>query len=235
MDQSTSKGASSGRLNSRSGCLTIVDTFRGSLCVIDVQPRNFSEGQISILNKFAGLIIDELELRTLAHRDSLTGAATRRSFIEDGEKAISRLDRYGRPCALILFDLDHFKQINDGFGHPAGDEVLKAIADCCRATLRPADILGRLGGEEFGVLLNETSLKDAIAFAERLRTQFPRLAFDWAPHLRITASFGVSEIGAGHSLDHCISVTDAALFKAKRGGRNRTISSNKLESCAVAA
>ncbi|MBG6117697.1 MULTISPECIES: sensor domain-containing diguanylate cyclase [unclassified Sphingobium] len=207
----------------------------GSLCVIDVQPRNFSEGQISILDKFAELIINELELRTLAHRDSLIDAVTRRSFIEAVEKAISRLEQDSWPCALILFDLDHFKKINGGYGHPAGDEVLIAIANCCRTTIRPADILGRLGGEEFGVLLNETSFKDAVLVAERLRNQFSRLAFDWAPHLKITASFGVSEIAPGQSLDHWIGVTDAALFKAKHGGRNRTIGSSKLVSCAVAA
>ncbi|MGK2910754.1 MAG: sensor domain-containing diguanylate cyclase [Sphingobium sp.] len=207
----------------------------GSLCVIDTQPRIFSNAQVSILNKFAGLVMEEIELRTLAHRDSLTGAATRRFFAKEGGRVMARLERNGRSAALILFDLDHFKKINDSFGHPAGDEVLKGIADCCRAALRPTDVLGRLGGEEFGILLSETSMKDAMAIAERLRGEFARLTFNWAPDVRITASFGISEMTAGPSLDHYMRVTDAALFKAKRNGRNQIVSSDRVMSRAAAA
>jgi len=205
----------------------------GSLCAIDTRPREFNDTHIAMLAKFAGLVVNEMELRTIAHRDFLTGAATRRAFIDAAGAAIERLHRYDRISALLMFDLDHFKKINDGFGHPAGDDVLKAVAAACLGTLRPGDMLGRLGGEEFGILLTEIDATGAVAVAEHLRAQIAALRFGWAPDLRITASFGASALRSGHSVDTWVAVTDAALYRAKHEGRNRIVYGDDLPHGAI--
>ncbi|HEX9954982.1 MAG TPA: sensor domain-containing diguanylate cyclase [Allosphingosinicella sp.] len=207
----------------------------GSLCVIDTRPRSFSEAQVQMLSQFAGLVVNELELRTIARRDFLTGAATRRAFVDAAEKEVDRLKRYGRVSSLLLLDIDHFKRINDQFGHPSGDEVLKAVAESCRAALRPSDMLGRLGGEEFGILLPEIDGGAARAVAERLRMLISRLRFDWARDLRVTASLGAAPLRRAQSADAWMRVTDEALYKAKRDGRDRTVCSEEPGLHAVAA
>jgi diguanylate cyclase (GGDEF)-like protein len=207
----------------------------GALCAIDTSPRDFTEAHVRILDRFAGLVVSEMELRTIAHRDFLTGAATRRAFEEGAEKELDRLRRYGRVSSLLIFDLDFFKTINDRFGHSAGDAVLKAVADACKATLRPSDLLGRLGGEEFGILLCEIGTRGACAIAERLRAQISALRFDWAPELKVTASFGVSALAKEESVESWMRVADAALYRAKRAGRDRVVASEDPTSRAAAA
>lgn len=115
----------------------------GSLCAIDRVPRNFSPEQISMLRDFGQLVVAELELRQIAQSDFLTGALSRRAFVARLDDAVTRHDR---DAALVMFDIDHFKSINDRFGHTTGDEVLKRIAKCCNDTLRSGDSFGRLGG-----------------------------------------------------------------------------------------
>jgi diguanylate cyclase (GGDEF)-like protein len=198
----------------------------GALCVIDTKTRDFSASQIEILRNFAAVVVDELELRTIAHNDFLTGTMTRRAFVEAAEKEIDRLKRYRRSSALLMFDIDHFKRVNDEFGHPLGDQVLKAVALCGDGTLRPTDIFGRLGGEEFGVVLSEATLDDAVVVAERLRRCIGQLTFEGAPQLRVTASFGVAALQPGQTFAIWMAAADAALYDAKRGGRDRTVTSH---------
>nr|WP_116092592.1 sensor domain-containing diguanylate cyclase [Sphingomonas crusticola] len=204
----------------------------GSLCAVDTMPRDFTAAQIGILDKFAALVVNEMELRTIAQRDFLTGAGSRRAFMEAAQKLIDRYDRNQRVSALVMFDLDHFKKINDRFGHQYGDKVLKAVADACDDVLRSSDMLGRLGGEEFGILLPEMDADAAFAVAERLRTQVSAVRFGWADDMRVTASFGVAALGATQSVEDWIAVADGALYRAKREGRDKSVCSDHLPALA---
>lgn len=193
----------------------------GSLCAIDQQPREFSEAQIGILKSFASLVVDELELRRIADRDHLTGALTRRGFIKQMEKEIARFRRHDRPSVLMVFDIDHFKRVNDNYGHPAGDEVLKSVSESCRAQLRSNDHFGRLGGEEFAILVSETGGGMAAVAAEKFRRLIEELSVNVGKRLSVTASFGVAPISSSVSTpDEWISRADQALYRAKRRGRN---------------
>ena len=165
----------------------------------------------------------EEELRRLATTDSLTGVANRREFMACAEHELARVRRYGRPLALLMLDVDHFKSINDAFGHAAGDAVLRALAAATRDCLRECDIIGRLGGEEFAVALPETHLAEAVEVAERLRRRLGELCVcAGGGEIRFTASVGVSICRPSDpSIEAPLSRADHALYVAKRGGRNR--------------
>lgn len=205
--------------------LTMADGYNvGALCVIDRRPRAFSGEQEALLVKFAGLVVDELELRQLADRDQLTGAMTRRAFLD----RLGNLRRNeDRKAVLVLFDLDHFKSINDRFGHPAGDEVLASVAGVCKARLQRGDAFGRIGGEEFGLLITNTCLIDAFSRVEAIRAAISRLGFAASTALTVTASFGMVELD-DHSPASAVAMADAALYAAKRAGRNRTITTSEM-------
>ena len=117
----------------------------GALCAIDRRPRTFDSSQLGILKRFSGLVVEQLELRTLAHEDFLTGALTRRAFSSAGETAVRQHQRDRTSAAMLVLDLDHFKQVNDVYGHGVGDEVLKCVVNACVASLRPGDVIGRAG------------------------------------------------------------------------------------------
>jgi diguanylate cyclase (GGDEF)-like protein len=194
----------------------------GSLCAIDSRPRRFTAQEIGLLQGFAALVLDELELRTIAHRDELTGVPMRRPWLIEAGRELERFQRYGRPFSVIIIDIDHFKQVNDRFGHPAGDTVLRAVSQACLAQLRPSDLLCRLGGEEFGVLLPETGSEEALAVAERLREALCALPPFAGGPASVSASFGAATAHAGtHTIDGLLAEADAALYAAKRAGRNR--------------
>ncbi len=194
----------------------------GALCALDVRPREYNNGQIDVLKSFAALAVDELELRRIAQIDSLTGAATRRSFQLEMEKAIARFMRRGQSTVLLTLDIDHFKQINDTFGHPSGDAVLRTVSTRLEAMLRTGDLLGRLGGEEFGILLSDIETHQAVQAAERLRCTLQDAPFELKEPVRVTASFGISAIGIDRlSPELWLASADEALYSAKRGGRNR--------------
>jgi diguanylate cyclase (GGDEF)-like protein len=167
------------------------------------------------------------ELERLATTDSLTGLATRRQFEALAGHEIARHQRSGEPMALLMLDVDHFKRVNDNHGHAAGDAVLRAVAQAMRETVREADVVGRLGGEEFAAVLVTADETDARRIAERLRQRCGRLAIqmDGAPlSLRITVSIGLAawqpeEATIGPSLRRA----DAALYRAKRDGRDRVV------------
>ena len=200
----------------------------GALCAIDTKPRLFDAAQVALLKNFAALVVDELELRRIADRDHLTGALTRRGFLQQMENEAERFKRYGRPSALLMLDVDHFKSINDSFGHSTGDAVLKAIAACCGSAVRPSDVFGRLGGEEFGLLLPETSANEAMMGAERFRQAIDALRFPTLTGVTVTASFGVAPLNDERCApERWLADADEALYRAKRNGRNRCVSSDQ--------
>jgi diguanylate cyclase (GGDEF)-like protein len=166
------------------------------------------------------------KLEHLAATDSLTGATNRRQFIERTRAEIARATRSSTPLSLLSVDLDHFKSINDRYGHPVGDEVLCGFVRRCLDAIRPCDLVARVGGEEFMVLLPGATLDAACAFGERLRSTIEGRAIEVAnrPSIEVTLSIGVSEFGRdGNTLDEFLSVADQRLYRAKHEGRNCVI------------
>jgi diguanylate cyclase (GGDEF)-like protein len=166
----------------------------------------------------------ELRHRTAALVDSLTGIANRRAFLQDAAALAKRHMGDPKPAAVLLIDLDHFKSINDRFGHALGDRVLELFAEIARQTLRKTDLVGRLGGEEFAAVLYDASRDKALAVAERLRTSFAQAASD-VDGRPVAATIS---IGMVHGESAIMDVTgllaqaDQALYFAKQRGRNRT-------------
>jgi len=153
--------------------------------------------------------------------DPLTGMFNRRGFSEATARMIEREAKAGRPITVMIFDIDHFKSINDRFGHPAGDEILKLFANIVTNTLRISDVSGRIGGEEFAAML-PCNLEEALHAAERVREAFATsgIAIDETP-VATTVSIGVAGGPAGTELDVLLAAADTALYQAKRSGRNR--------------
>ncbi len=194
----------------------------GSLCALDTRPRTFNDSQLEVLKSFAALVTDEIELRRIAQLDFLTGAATRRGFMLEAEKCVSRFKRHQASAALLVFDIDYFKRVNDTYGHAAGDVVLRGICKTIEVSLRTSDLLGRLGGEEFGILLAASELDDALQSAERFRRAIENCVIEHEPPIRITASFGIAMLDPEcRTADQWLAEADAALYEAKRNGRNR--------------
>ena len=155
--------------------------------------------------------------------DGLTGANNRRYFTGFLEREMARCQRHGRPLSLVLFDLDHFKLVNDSFGHLTGDEVLREVAKLVREQVRREDCFARYGGEEFAVLLTETNLEAAREFAERLRGRVEAHEFKaGSESIAVTISVGVAAMDK-HELepDAFLAAVDAHLYEAKSAGRNR--------------
>ena len=166
------------------------------------------------------------ELERRANTDGLTGLANRRHFLEVLEREIERADRYRRPLALVMLDLDHFKLVNDNYGHAAGDSVLKAAAAALHRVSRDTDLPARLGGEELALLLPETHVEGASQVAERLRTLIAAERH-LSPHgtdFSVTSSFGVAAhmAGDGEAVD-LMQRADEALYRAKAAGRDRVV------------
>jgi len=161
-------------------------------------------------------------IRSLMNQDSLTNLPNRRSLKDGLEKSISFSKRTEQPLSLVLCDLDRFKDVNDNFGHAAGDEVLSAFGGLLGASCRKEDTPARYGGEEFVLLLPNTALEAAVEFAERVRARTESLRVPSGAN--ITASFGVTQFKPEDSPDTLLSRADAALYQAKEGGRNRVAS-----------
>lgn len=204
--------------------LTTPDGYNvGSLCAMDDEPRQFDRTQGEIMKKLAEIAVEQFELQQIAKQDSMTGALTRRGFFAEVEKEFQRAARYERPSALVVIDVDHFKSINDRYGHPAGDAVLVSIANACMATMRKSDIFGRIGGEEFGLLLPETDPEEARLAAERIRAMVESTIVQvGGVEVRATVSLGVAPRPAtGEGVATWFSEADIALYEAKQFGRNR--------------
>jgi len=162
-------------------------------------------------------------LAELAATDDLTGALTRRRLTELIEHERRRCGREGKPLSLTMVDIDHFKRINDRFGHAAGDFALKEFVARLRHELRDSDAIGRMGGEEFAILLPESGLRQSEAVAERLRVAVSARPIHWMEHtFTLTATFGVAEMsGPDDTIDSVLSRADKALYAGKRAGRDR--------------
>jgi diguanylate cyclase (GGDEF)-like protein len=163
-----------------------------------------------------------MELRLIARTDFLTGALTRRAFIAELDRAWARFARQNEPAAVLLLDIDHFKTINDTLGHATGDRVLAAVAGCCSENIRAGDAFGRIGGEEFAILLANATADEALRTAERFRSAIASLEIAESPAVQVTASIGVASLTTEvSSMDDWLARADAAMYEAKRGGRNR--------------
>jgi diguanylate cyclase (GGDEF)-like protein/PAS domain S-box-containing protein len=170
----------------------------------------------------------EEQLRALATQDSLTGTANRRHFVEVAQRERERARRSGAPLSLCMLDADHFKNVNDEHGHVVGDQVLASIAQGAASALRTSDILGRLGGEEFAVLLPDTDLAGAMIVAERVREAIAAREVQSEPNeqgvsqaVRVTVSLGVAELRGQEPFESLLKRADRALYAAKDLGRNR--------------
>ncbi|MCO5978151.1 GGDEF domain-containing protein [Ideonella oryzae] len=159
----------------------------------------------------------------LATRDVLTGLTNRRAMLEQMAIAAREIERHGQPLALVLFDLDHFKQINDSRGHAAGDRVLQRFGEVALAEIRAGDVLARWGGEEFLLMLPRTGLEEAWRCAERIRARLAALKLEGGQAgMPLTFSAGVSSCRRMDQLDAAIEAADRAMYLAKATGRNRT-------------
>jgi diguanylate cyclase (GGDEF)-like protein len=167
----------------------------------------------------------QLHFMSLSQIDGLTGIANRPHFLKQAQNALESALRAHQPACIILCDLDHFKGINDKHGHAAGDQVLKQTVNACQVFMRPSDLFGRFGGEEFSFLMAGCGPEDARLRAEQLRLTIAGLSYNNANNgtgTRVSASFGVaSTVASGYDLRLLLAHADSALYAAKRAGRNR--------------
>ncbi len=199
--------------------LTSGDTIRFKCKVLPDGGRMLSYTQVTDLVERADAWAD------LASVDGLTGLFNRRHFLELAEIEWSRSDRYERPLALMMIDIDRFKSINDHFGHDVGDRVIEHVASICREGKRASDIVARIGGEEFVILLPETPIESAVLVAERLRRRIAESPLlDAAARVALTVSIGVAQAGRGtETIEALMKHADAALYRAKNTGRDRVV------------
>jgi diguanylate cyclase (GGDEF)-like protein/PAS domain S-box-containing protein len=222
--------------------LIFQDRIIGLIALDSTEPDRFTENHARLASAFASQVAAALEnarlyeeTRRLSITDPLTGIGNRRHFIELAQREFQRSHRYQRPLSLIMMDLDHFKVVNDTYGHLVGDKVLQAIAKLCENNLRESDIIGRYGGEEFLILLpetpgnsTETEANDehtAKAVAERLRKMVESTPTQTAQgEIPITVSLGIAELTENvDDLDTLIDRADQALYQAKQSGRNQSV------------
>lgn len=196
-----------------------------SLTLIAVSLHHFSvvQQELQDLNASLERKVEErtIELKQLASIDSMTGLINRRTFYIEAERIANSAKRYNHKISILVLDIDHFKQFNDTFGHAVGDAVIIAVANCINQVCRELDLPARFGGEEFVILLNETSVNGALCFAERLRQSISKIVI---PNINktVTASIGVSHLDASiENLDKAILRADKAMYLAKRKGRNK--------------
>ena len=213
--------------------MTPTGTISGALCLFDLEPLTLDARALDALSETAHRLALELEagverahtqerftaLSRLALTDPVTGLTNRRGGEEALAREVSRARRSGTPLSLVLFDIDHFKSINDRAGHAVGDRVLRGISDILSASQRGSDLAMRWGGEEFLVLLPDVGLSGARTFAERVREHVQNLVV--ADAGRITISAGVSELRADEDASAALVRADANLYRAKAAGRNR--------------
>ncbi len=193
----------------------------------DFLTKPFNQEELKYRTRIGERIINlERRILQLANTDTLTGLLNRRAFMERMEQEMSRAQREKKPLSLIFADIDHFKRVNDTYGHQVGDLVLQRFTDQLKTSARPYDFLGRYGGEEFLVCLPRADGLQAASVAERMRGQIEDMEImlpDDARSIRITASFGTAScsIEPGGNVDLLIKKADDALYRAKEEGRNR--------------
>lgn len=195
----------------------------GGLSVMDTETRQPALEEIGILQDLAALVMDELELRLLATTDGLTGALSRRAFLAAAARDLAHVRRHGGDLSCILLDLDYFKRINDTHGHAVGDRALQEVAALLKSGLRSEDYVGRLGGEEFAVILPGAGRAIAYEVGERLRQRVMSAALPTqAGVVRLTVSVGVAALMPQDAhVEDLLRRSDEALYLAKTNGRNR--------------
>lgn len=194
----------------------------GTLCVIDHIPRQIGRRDRDLLADMAAIVVNELELRRRIGTDALTGLYTRRFLDELGEREITRARRTFAPLSAGFIDADKFKSINDTYGHPAGDAVLRALGPVIKSALRGTDLLARYGGEELVVLLPGTNLAQAHPILERVRAAIAAMVVPQLNGRQVTVSIGAAELMPKDiNLAGLLERADAALYNAKARGRNR--------------
>ena len=203
----------------------------GTILIFETnQIHDFTKADLNLFSMFAqqaAMAIRNTQLledaRRRAETDSLTGLYNHRHFFDLARHEINRAMRYAHPLTALMFDIDHFKNVNDSFGHGVGDQVIVAIANICRQIFRKVDIVGRYGGEEFSVLLPETSLETAHEVAERLRrTVASTTVHHLGKKISVTVSMGIASLhGSATTINELMEMADQALYSAKRKGRNR--------------
>jgi diguanylate cyclase (GGDEF)-like protein len=217
--------------------LTTSDGYNiGSLCVFDSKPREFDDREVAIVKRFAQLVVEQFDVQQITKLDAMTEALTRRGFLAEIEKEFVRAHRYDRPSSLVVIDVDNLRTINEQYGHPAGDVVLLSIADACTSTMRQSDIFGRIGGEEFGLLLPETDAEEALAAGERIRRAIEASVVTTpAASIKATVSLGIAPIPAlSEGWSTWLAEADLALTEAKQSGRNRVVAGKARRPAPVA-
>jgi len=208
--------------------LVIEENLLGELTLFSKKPFNTEE--LTVIENLLCALVYPLR-NALLYRsalqsaliDPLTGAKNRAGMEAALKREIELSHRHNSPICIMLLDIDHFKSVNDNFGHAGGDFVLQAVVQCINETIRGSDMIFRFGGEEFLIMLSCTEIEGATLLAERIRQKIEALSF--APHrtLQITASLGVSALQQDETLDALFERTDKALYTAKDTGRNRVI------------
>jgi diguanylate cyclase (GGDEF)-like protein len=187
-----------------------------------IEVNDHAIGTVLLIQDTTNTMLIMKDLENAAYTDALTGLCNRRHFMELAAIFLERAKRAHTPCSVLIFDLDLFKNVNDTYGHLAGDEVLRVMAAKVGETMRSYDVLGRYGGEEFVVLMDGAALEAAAGLAERIRETLESLVVHYGDaEIRVTCSVGVAETEDGaEDLDHLLERADNALYRAKRDGRN---------------
>lgn len=214
----------------------------GSICVMDSRANHYAARYERLLGQFReiidlhlALLFQQHDLKERTRRDSLTGACTRREFFDTGRAELKRARRYGHPMCVLLLDFDHFKAINDQFGHAGGDAVLRNLSRRIMDSLRTSDRYYRFGGEEFVIILPHSEIDDALLVAERIRVLVEtRPVEHMQQRIEATVSIGIARLeGAGESLDDLVAKADRGLYIAKKNGRNRIEVFERLDPAAA--
>jgi len=231
--QSDSVSRRHARIEIRTGSYHLVDSHSTNGTYVNdepVQDQQLCRGdQIkigdTILKFLSGTDLESQYHETIYRMtimDGLTGIHNKRYLVEQLDRELSRATRHGRPLSLVICDIDHFKRVNDGFGHLAGDHVLKEVAQLAKSRLRPDDVIARYGGEEFAIILPETDVAGGVQIAEELRKMIATETFVFEDEeIDVTISCGVAQLDPSWRSYDFVRAADERLYEAKRAGRNR--------------
>lgn len=229
------------KYKSKSSMITLLKSGDLPLGILNINDKSdgteFNEWDFSLaqnINEHLATALSNAQLfaqtRRLSITDGLTELYTHRYFQETLDREISRARRYNKPLALMMVDIDHFKAVNDTYGHQAGDHILQGLAQMMRGQFRQSDYACRYGGEEFSVILTDTRMESAIMGAERLRKSMEERVFEFCDYrITVTISIGISGFKDTMSKQSMIEAADQALYRAKRNGRNRVMTSETDE------